>query len=139
MILLSHLSHARLATTSRSVIKVILVNQQTLKSKDSICTIKEAQSGLIYVVAYVKPHPPLDNGKMVEGRVRLHVGYINGCLSNTLLLFSVEFFYYFEAQCKLQGKMLISIFTLTLLSWFRIHGINLQIYDLFVLCHTCII
>ena len=49
MILLSHLSHARLATTSMSVIKVILVNQQTLKSKDSICTIKEAQSGLIYV------------------------------------------------------------------------------------------
>ena len=47
MILLSHLSHARLAATSRSVIKVILVNQQTLKSKDSICTIKEAQSGLI--------------------------------------------------------------------------------------------
>ena len=67
MILLSHLSHARLATTSRSVIKVMLVNQQTLKSKDSICTIKEAQSGLIYVVAYVKPHPLLDNGKMVEG------------------------------------------------------------------------
>ena len=58
----------------------------------------------------------LGGGEVEETR-RLYQGLPQ---HRSILLFSVEFFDYFKPQCTLKSKMCLS-----LLKWFRVHGINL--------------